>query len=285
MSLKIKKVLIVLFVIAAVSFIMAGLLYYFTGGLHPVASSRKIISQSEEIDLSGIQTINISTISTPVEIVNIKKDKLLAHFGGEIFSGSDKKIPELSINKDRTELRIKINYPFVLNFGSYNISDLMLKIKIPENFSGTVITNTISGKTDVRNINARELKSESVSGVINIESVKADYIELHNTSGGCNAREIKAKIFVDTVSGGVFLGINELEDEVRVQTVSGPAQIRIPEGSSFDFEFSTTSGVIKSNAESAVDFADRQHLKGRAGDGETKIYISTVSGNILLAYK
>ncbi len=285
MSFKMKKVLIFFSVIAAVSFIIAGLLYYFTGGLRPVTSSKKTISQLKEIDVSGIKLISISTISTPIKIITNKNNKLFANFGGEVFFGSNNKIPELDIQKDGTELKIKINYPVFLNFGSYDIADLKLEIKIPEDFNGTVITNTTSAKIDIQGINADELKIDGVSGMVNINNVKANYIEIDNTSGKCSIGGIKAKTFIDTISGEVFLDILELSNDIEVKAVSGTVKVKIPESSSFDFDLSSISGEIKNNVKSVIDFADRQSLKGKAGDGGAEINIDTVSGNIVLDYK
>ena len=284
MSSKMKKVLIILSAIVAGSFIVAGLLFYFTGGLRPVASASKEVSQSEETDISGIKLINISTVCTPVKIVSGSGKKLFADFGGRITSGPNNKAPYLSIRRDREELNIEVSYP-VVSIGFFDISDLQLEIKIPEEFAGFVNVNTTSAEMCIQDIRANELKTESVSGMVNVNAVKAGYIEIKNTSGKCSAEKISAKTFVNTISGEVFLDIEKLSDDIRVQTVSGTVVVKIPENSSFEFDLSSISGEIRNNLRSVLDFADRQSLKGSADSGDFEININTISGSIVLDYK
>ena len=93
MTSKMKKILIILAIIVVGSFIIAISLFYSTGGLRPLSSSTNDVSQSEEIDASGVKLISISTVDTPVKIIADDGSKIKADFKGKVTTNPVGKSP------------------------------------------------------------------------------------------------------------------------------------------------------------------------------------------------
>lgn len=284
MSSKMKKLLIVLAIIVAGSFVIAISLFYSTGGLRPFSSNTNDISQTEEIDASGIKAINISSVSTPVKVITGEGNKIKADFKGKIKTNIGGRTPELSILKINEELTIEIIYPTIVSFGIFDISDLSLEVTIPEGIAASTKISTTSAKIDIENIKAAELSVGSVSGAININNVEAENIEMKNTSGKCLIDDSGGGIHINTVSGEAVINLKQLDDEIKVSSVSGAVRLNIPEDSSFDFDLSSVSGKIENNFISEISYADRQGIKGTVGNGDFDININTTSGRIVLEY-
>jgi hypothetical protein len=282
MSIKMKKLLIALAIIVAGSFVIAISLFYSTGGLRPLSSITKDISQIEEIDASGIKAINISSVSAPVKVIIGEGNKIKADFKGKIKTNISGRTPELSILKINGELTIEIIYPAIVGFGIFDISDLSLEVAIPEEIAALTKISTTSAKIDIENIKVAELFAESVSGAINLNNIKANNIEIENTSGKCLIDDSNGRINIDTVSGEAVINLKQLDDEIKVSSISGDVRLNIPEDSSFDFDLSSISGKIENNLISKISYADRQEIKGTVGNGDFNININTISGRIVL---
>ncbi|HAX17066.1 MAG TPA: hypothetical protein DCY00_00495 [Actinobacteria bacterium] len=164
MTSKMKKFLIILAAIAAGSFVIAVSLFYSTCGFKPISSSTNDISQHEEIDISGLKKINILTIDTPVEITADEGNKVIIDFKGKVITNISRKLPELSVQKIREELKIEIIYPAVISFGLFDVSDLILEIKVPTDFTGGILTGTTSAR-----INIDDIRASTISGAVKIK--------------------------------------------------------------------------------------------------------------------
>jgi lia operon protein LiaG len=278
-----KKLLIILAIIAAVSFIIAFSLFYSTGGLKPISSAINDISQYEEIDASGVESIHVSTVDTPVKISTYDGSKIKADFTGKIKTNISGRLPELKIRRINEELKIEIIYPTVVSFGFFDISDLNLEVRIPEEITGSININTTSAKVNAEDMKTKDFSVESVSGAIDLKNIESEYIEIKNTSGKCMLSNALGKIYVNTVSGGVSIINNKLINDIEVSTISGAVEARIPADSSFNFNLSSVSGKIENNFKPDKTYTDRQSIKGTVRSGDYEINISTTSGAIMLS--
>ncbi|MCK5567884.1 MAG: DUF4097 family beta strand repeat protein, partial [Actinomycetia bacterium] len=86
-----------------------------------------------------------------------------------------------------------------------------------------------------------------------------------------------------TVSGDIFIEQNAVSD-MKLGSTSGDVRISLPEDSQFYLDISTVSGDIKHDFSIKVISSGRRDLEGTVGDGEDRIMISTVSGDVTIGH-
>lgn len=143
----------------------------------------------------------------------------------------------------------------------------------------TIMINTASGDIDISDVEGEvslqtvsgdldaavsgSLKSQSVSGDMNITGKSVKELKLRTTSGD---------ICLDSPMGQ--------ETETKIDTVSGDVAIVIKGDPSVSVECGTVSGDIDCEREMSDLRRSGRTLKGRIGEGQGKLSIKTVSGDI-----
>jgi DUF4097 and DUF4098 domain-containing protein YvlB len=126
--------------------------------------------------------------------------------------------------------------------------------------------NSVSG--DVSLINAAgELEATTVSGMLRAVLSPATSVRAHTTSGDL------------TVGGKLARGIT-----VDAQTISGEVSLHAPTEAGFEYDVSTFSGDIRNcfgqEAWRTSTYGPGKQLSGKRGNGEGRLRIKTLSGEI-----
>ncbi|MBI2943515.1 MAG: hypothetical protein HYY25_04885 [Candidatus Wallbacteria bacterium] len=125
---------------------------------------------------------------------------------------------------------------------------------------GGVKINTIGGKVDILGL-AGGLSAQSVNGSI-------------------RGRVVRGSCVLDTVTGAVELALEPREHvAVRVNSMSGPVALSLPERSAASLDLWTSSGPISGDFLAPVP-PGQQRVKARIGRDGPDIAIRTVSGPI-----
>ena len=88
---------------------------------------------------------------------------------------------------------------------------------------------------------------------------------------------------VSTVSGDILIDQDAVSD-MKIGSTSGDVRISLPEDSQFYLDIGTVSGDIKHDFSIKVISSGRRDLEGKVGDGDERIIISTVSGDVTVGY-
>ena len=168
---------------------------------------------------------------------------------------------------------------------------------------GKVEVDTGSGSVSARALQARRLLVDTGSGSVDLESVAVPEIEVDTGSGSVSARALQARrLLVDTGSGSVDLesvAVPEIEvdtgsgsvevdlltdvDALEIDTGSGSVTVSIPSelGATVEID-SGSGGVDVEDLSVEVLSVQRDHVRGRIGDGEGRIAIDTGAGRVRL---
>ncbi|NCC31970.1 MAG: hypothetical protein EOM24_08080 [Chloroflexia bacterium] len=117
--------------------------------------------------------------------------------------------------------------------------------------SGDVEVEGATGLVDVR----------TISGDIRVNSQKPVHVQLENTSGEIDVRTALMPGVTHTMSNA-----------------SGSITVRLAESANLRLEATTTSGSVATNIDGLT--LDRRSVRGTLGTGETRLTITTASGNI-----
>ncbi len=171
--------------------------------------------------------------------------------------------------------------------------------------TGLLDLHAISGDITARGA-AREITAQTVSGMIVIEASSAD-VAAESVSGDITVEGARGEIELSTVSGDVALKTSGAVDRLRFNSVSGElhftgalspkatlkaethsGDISLALGSkpAGDFSITTFSGEIDNafgpRGKRTSRYAPGRELKFTLGDAETRVDVTTFSGDVFL---
>jgi len=300
MKYSMKKLLIILAVTMVVSFGIAAIVMVTTGNF-TVATEK--INESKTFKQEEISEIEISLVSTDLNIIPTTKGEIIVHFYGEVSTNVKRNIPELVAYKTGDKLLVEtLQSKDIIVFG-INIERTTMDIYIPEIILEEVKINVVSGDVIMQHIETAQLNLKTVSGDIKIEELTAEKIRTNSTSGDIIVNNYTGDIDAGSTSGDISLMDGRENEDVDASSVSGDIlieqdavsdmklgstsgdiRIKLPEDSQFYLDISTVTGDIKQDFPIKVISSGRRDLEGTVGDGEDRIMISTVSGDVTVGY-
>lgn len=275
------------------------------------------INDTAEFTLSDIKSINLSSVSTDINIIPYNKSEIKIHFYGK-GSSTNKELPYLETELSNGNLIAAIKYPKSSSFFNLTNLDAKIDLYIPEDFSKNLILHTtsadinignlassdlsissVSGKTTIdtlecgdfslkttsgeakiNSIKCKKSSFSSVSGELNSDSFASESLDFHTTSGELTLKEFAGSLSGSTVSGSVEIDYKTFDKSVDVSTTSGDVTVSLPNSSEFSVELNSTSGDFENEFPSKITKSNKRSLYGTVGDGSNKIKIKTVSGDI-----
>ena len=300
MKSSMKKLLIWLASITVVSFGIAAIVLVLTGNF---AVATEKINESKTFNLAEISEIELNLVSTDLNILPTTKGEIEVHFYGEVSTNVKRNIPELVAYKTGDKLFVEtLQRTDIIVFG-VNIERTTMDIYIPEIILEEFKINVVSGDVIMEDIETALLNLETVSGDIKVEELTAENIRTSSTSGDIIVRDYTGDVDagstsgdislldgidnedvdVSTVSGDIFIEQDVVSD-MKLRSTSGDVRINLPEDSQFYLDISTVSGDINHDFSIKVISSGRRDLEGTVGDGDDRIMISTISGDVTIGY-
>lgn len=164
--------------------------------------------------------------------------------------------------------------------GPISIKGISSDIKI-DDAEGDVDCYTSSGDGDFNKIKGN-LKVSSTSGDNNIIDINGD-LDVRATSGDVEVESVTGSVSVEAVSGDIILkSLAATDGAFDIKTVSGDAQIEISPDFKGDVQVATASGSINSSLALDSKTSTDTELRGHVGQGNGKLSVSTVSGDITI---
>lgn len=148
---------------------------------------------------------------------------------------------------------------------------------------GEVVLDSGSGSVTVNGVRGEHLDIDSGAGQLRADDVDVKSFKADVGSGGLTMGRLKAsRVSVDVGSGGLSLDLISVVDDLTVDAGSGGVTIRLPAAQSADIDIETGSGGIESDFAVATTHLERNHLRGKIGDGRGRIKIESGSGRVRL---
>jgi Putative adhesin len=120
-----------------------------------------------------------------------------------------------------------------------------------------------------------------VSGDVDVKGVGGD-VRISSVSGSVNAEGLKGRAEISSVSGDVKVTFNRASSRMKLNSVSGDIIAMLPTDASVEVSANTVSGDISNEFGLDVDHGKYvgHHLTGQIGNGEGKLELHSVSGEI-----
>jgi DUF4097 and DUF4098 domain-containing protein YvlB len=134
----------------------------------------------------------------------------------------------------------------------------------------------------LHNIDVNEMAIRTGSGSVNVAGVTAPAARINTGSGGIRARQLSTRTFdLNTGSGSVRVELTSDVQAGRIDTGSGGVDVAISRDAGAEFTIDTGSGGIDMDVpEVVVTESRRNYLRGRIGDGNGTLHVSTGSGGV-----
>jgi hypothetical protein len=282
MKISVKKLLISLTAIMLGSFLISGIIFLAIGGLSSVVVNAGQARTSKVFPSQDITQININTVNTDINIIPVADKNIGVDFYGNIATSLTGKVPELVVQQQGGVLNIAINYPNARMLDFINAATLTLDIHVPQEFSGGIFVETISGSFKILKFNLENFEFKSLSGSIEANSLAASDIKISSTSGKVVLVDTQGSIDISNISGNVELTLSSIISDLNIKTISGRVTVSLPGKSEFNFELGSISGKIENEFGSQIKFADGRSIEGTVGQGSYKLAVNSTSGEIKL---
>jgi len=138
--------------------------------------------------------------------------------------------------------------------------------------AGRMALKTISGDIEIKTVSG-EIKGGSISGkLIELQTVSGDIV-----LDGLSSEQVRVK----TVSGDITLGCRlSPVGTVKIATVSGDAELRLPAGAGFTAALKSRSGDLSTDFDKAEKESQGVRTRVKVGSGEAEIEMASLSGDL-----
>ncbi len=266
----------------------------------------------KRLDAASDGVVSISNIAGTVEVTGWSRNEV------EVTGTLGRDVEELIFERDGDEIEITVRAP---RRNSHSISSDLV-INVPEKSSVEVVgvsadiniqnvlgeqhLQSVSGDIESE-IRAADVEMETVSGDVEVQGDDvAGHAQLSSVSGDVEAQNLAGEVSANSVSGDITL-VNSSFDRVRLETVTGDIifESGLADDGSFsletingdvDIEFSnpisarfdieTFNGDIRNcfgpKPVKTSKYAPGTELKFTEGDGEGRVTIKTLNGDVRL---
>ena len=148
---------------------------------------------------------------------------------------------------------------------------------------GELEVDTGSGSTSVTRFSGQLVNVDAGSGSVTLREVTASRVSVDVGSGSVRAEALGTDdLSVETGSGGVEVALTKVPKDTEIDTGSGSVRIELPANTNADLDIQTGSGGISTDFPVTMDKMHRRELRGRIGQGGSRITVSTGSGGVRL---
>lgn len=149
--------------------------------------------------------------------------------------------------------------------------------------TGDLMLDTGSGEVRVSGAKGGRHNIDTGSGSVNVTNMEGDRIVIDVGSGDVNVRGLKASdVRLDSGSGSIDAELTGTVRDLIVDTGSGDVTLRLPKDFGAEVEIDTGSGSIRSSFPVTTQELKSDALRGRIGNGGTRLRIDTGSGSVQL---
>ena len=147
---------------------------------------------------------------------------------------------------------------------------------------GALVAETGSGGVELHDLNVTEMEIHTGSGSVTVASAEAPAARIRTGSGGIRAQRLGTRRFdLNTGSGSVRVELTGDVQAGRIDTGSGGVDVAIAPDAGAEVTIDTGSGGIDVDVPGfVVSESRRRFMRGRIGDGNGTLRVSTGSGGV-----
>ena len=252
-----KWLLIAAGCLAAAGLLLGGLGWFLGAGLTGAAPAAEEISHAGPVQAQdryaispeGIRSLEVEWVSGRILVEPHDGDQILLEerSSGEI---REKDRLEFAVDGDTLEIRYWKDHRFRFDFGDFGGKEL--RILVPRSLAEGL----------------EEISIENVSSDIHLSGLTAGELEVETVSGEVTGLDLTlGQVELESVSGDLSCQLTACPAELKVKTVSGDAELILPEDSRFSVNMKSVSGDVTSEiAYTAPGTGSSFQLESISGD-------------------
>lgn len=263
----------------------------------PEGKVLRIEGQAGDVTVVGGHSVGSVKLVATFRGINAEEAKTKADLYTPVLEESDRYVllrqPDgIDMHVD-VEARVGSTTPVEvkLNSGEVAVNNAKAGVRV-QSKSGAVRLADCGGALDVAVTSGDVSVTRSDASVVNVESKSGDLsltavsgiVSLRTSTGDVKFLEGKARnLSVEVATGNVTVGYAEpVTGSVNVRTVSGDAEVAVPDASDARVQLSTLRGDVSCEIELQDEAKEAQRITGRLGDGQGSLDVSTVNGDVTL---
>lgn len=162
--------------------------------------------------------------------------------------------------------------------GNVDIEGISSDIRLTD-IEGDVNAATTSGDAEIDKVKG-SVKVSSTSGDNRIYDINGD-LNIASASGDITVSGVTGSVKAEAISGDVRLSaLSAKEGNFEIESISGDVTMEISNDFSGRMEVGTVSGEVNSQLGGELDSYSDSRLRGKTGDGNGRLNVSTTSGDI-----
>lgn len=151
-----------------------------------------------------------------------------------------------------------------------------LTVTVPWEWYGTMLkVETASAHLILREVSVEQVEVNTASGASCFENCTIGELELDTASGGLEFTGRLGTLDVGAASANVTVNLQNVPDEIALDTASGSLDLTLPKEAGFTAEIDSVSGRIVSEFETT-----QEGKRLLCGDGACRIDVETASGEV-----
>jgi lia operon protein LiaG len=167
--------------------------------------------------------------------------------------------------------------------GNLSISTGSGGVDVRDATGDEILLDTGSGGVTVSRMTAKRCKFDTGSGGATGDGLDCDEVDMDVGSGSIRIDDAKAsRVKLQAGSGGIRFGLRNSPKSLDVDAGSGGVTISLPAITDAEVDIETGSGGIETDFPIEVRRVERNHLRGKVGDGSGRIHIQSGSGTVHL---
>jgi len=243
------------------------------------------INDMQQAKVSEFTEFEFSSVSADMDIVYADTDTVTVVLSGSYRSSRGK----IKLMKQQLgdSVRIYVDYPKININGLFTWNETHLTITLPQDMRGKELKfSTVSGDVDIPSgIEAESVRANTTSG-----DIKADYLTSYSFEGDSVSGNvdvsgvIENNVKINTVSGETDIRLAGETESINVGSVSGDVDIILDKVSDFRFKYNTVSGDMTCDFPVYMN-GDKSDKAGYTSEGaDMEVDINTVSGDLSIRH-
>jgi len=255
-----KNFIWILVAITLMSFTIGMVIIAEAGGIELM--DKVSVSETYAESPEGVDTILVHGSSESI-VVKPSPDDMIHYSvsGKSSYDGTLGKVDNTAATDGLLEFSIEEPTQFL--FVDF-INDLQQIVEIPKSYQGTITLATVSGFIEVSDLNNVKLGVETTSGAIRV-------------------LDCTGSIAAESTSGGIYIKVQELLGDIRVQNTSGRVSLVLPESVKAQMDFNSTSGSLKNESSFDIEKTGKNTYQSVDSDGPYMVLVKTVSGGMKIS--
>lgn len=282
----VRKLIIVLLLVMAGSYITAGVLFFSSGEsrdskpLTAVRGQYEInIDETKTLDIAALESLKIKSSSTDITLITTEEDTIRAHLYGGVSCSNKNNYPVLKLQSGGNSAEIIVEWPNVLTVG-YMMTNIKLDVYLPKSYQKDLSLETSSGDIQFGELALRNFSCTSSSGDLKGVLAVTENTSFKSSSGRYEAGVRASNAFTMESSSGDFRSGSV---EARLFTRNAASGLtNIKSLTCTEFSYQSNSGDLKLDAIRSVK-STLETTSGKItiyGENTGEARIKTSSGDI-----